>query len=159
MAIAITYKGNEISRVMVSITVSKIQEIELQSIGQPVQGAHFRVHPKFKVSNSNLEESICDFEYNWGVSNGNIKLGESRSFGFIDGAGINATAISAGKDILHLEVVSRENKVVIGTAVKNIQILQDVQVLLPTYINQAYFNQSISLLMPPETRYQLSPEL
>ena len=81
---------------MVTATISKIQSIELQSIEEPVVDSHFRIHPKFKINNEDLSDLTCDFHYHWSTNNGNIRLGESRSFGYVDAAGINATAIRQG---------------------------------------------------------------
>ena len=81
---------------MITVTISKIQAIDLQCIEEPVVNAHFRIHPKFKVDGHDLSDSTCDFNYIWSTNNGNIKLGLSRSFGYIDASAINATAIRKG---------------------------------------------------------------
>jgi hypothetical protein len=72
-----------------------------------VAGAHFRIHPIFKVGKSSLEDSSCDFLYHWSTNNGNVKLGESMAFGYIDAAGVNATALRAGSEVVNLEVLSK----------------------------------------------------
>ena len=94
--ITANYKGNKIALIILTINISKIQSIELQSIEEPVVDSAFRIHPRFKVGSEDLSDCVCDFIYLWGTTNGNVKLGESMSFGYIDAAGINATAKKAG---------------------------------------------------------------
>ena len=107
IVITVNYKGNKIALIMVTVTISKIQSIELQSIEEPVVSSHFRIHPKFKVGDDDLSDSSCDFLYHWSTNNGNIKLGDSIAFGYIDAAGINATAVKQGPEVINLEVISK----------------------------------------------------
>lgn len=118
VVITASYKGNKIALLMVTVTISKIQSIELQSIEEPVVGSHFRIHPKFRVGGEDLSDSSCDFLYHWSTNNGNIKLGESISFGYIDAAGINATAVKQGPEVINLEVVSKSSSETLGKVSK-----------------------------------------
>lgn len=42
------------------------------------------------------------------------------SFGYIDGSGINATALRRGHEIINLEVTSKERRTVLGKASKTL---------------------------------------
>ena len=48
------YRGDKVALIMVSVTASRIESIELQSIEEPVVNAHFRIYPKFKVGQFSL---------------------------------------------------------------------------------------------------------
>ena len=104
---------------MITVTISKIQAIDLQSIEEPVVDAHFRIHPKFKVDGHDLSDSSCDFNYRWTTNNGNIKLGESRSFGYIDAAAVNATALRKGNEVVYLEIVDQDSSNILKKVSKN----------------------------------------
>lgn len=82
-----------------------------------------------------------------------MRLGESISFGFLDGTGVNATAIKAGTSVIELEVVSKERRAVVAKVSKSIDILQDVRLYLPRYVGQPNSCTPTAVLMPPATRY------
>jgi hypothetical protein len=73
--------------------VSVIQSVELSSIDEPVIGAQFRILPRFKVGESEVEGCTCDFDYKWSTNKQLVTLGSSVSLGFLAGGGVNATAI------------------------------------------------------------------
>lgn len=75
------------------------------------------------------------------------------SFGYIDGSGINATALRSGYETVNLEVTSKSRGNVLGKASKTLQILKEIALSLPTYIDREFPCQITSLLMPPSTRY------
>jgi hypothetical protein len=47
---------------------------------------------------------VCDFDYKWSTEKGLIGLGHSSSLGFLQGGGINATALKEGSEILSLVI-------------------------------------------------------
>ena len=49
LIITIHYRMNKLAVIKVVVTVSKLESIELDTIGQPVAGASFRIHPRFRV--------------------------------------------------------------------------------------------------------------
>lgn len=153
VVITVDYKSNRIAVITIVITARAIQSIELQGIEEPVVGSHFRIHPKFKVGDSVLQDSTCDFNYVWSTNSRNVQLGQSMSFGYIDAAGINVTAVSPGSEIISLEVISKQSQASLGKVSKYIEVLQDVDLYLPTYIGKAPCCPPTSVLMPPSTRY------
>ena len=55
MLVSVSYRGAKIALILIAVTSSNIKSIELQSVEEPVVGAHFRVFPKFKVQDSLIE--------------------------------------------------------------------------------------------------------
>lgn len=67
-------------------------------------GAQFRILPRFKVGESEVEGCICDFDYKWSTNKQLLMLGGSNSLGFLSGGGVNATAEKDGMETVSLVV-------------------------------------------------------
>ena len=111
------------------------------------------------VGDSDLEYLICDFRYKWSTDNGCLKLGESMSFGYLDAAGINITAIKSGSEVVHLEVFTKHSGKSLGKASKYLDVLEDIEITLPTYIDKPVDGSPTSFIMPPSTRYSFNQHL
>lgn len=81
------------------------------------------------------------------------------SFGYLDAAGINVTAIQPGSDVVHLEVFKKNPEKSMGRASKYLDILDDIELTLPTYVNQPTDDSPTSFIMAPLTRYSFDQHL
>jgi hypothetical protein len=89
-----------------------------------VIGAQFRILPRFKVGESEVEGCICDFDYKWSTSKHLLALGASNSLGFLSGGGVNATAEKEGMETVSLIVEDKSTRKVIGQAHRIIKIIK-----------------------------------
>jgi hypothetical protein len=98
-------------------------------------GAQFRIIPQFKVGESEIEGCVCDFDYKWSSGKQLVALGTSNSMGFLEGGGINATAIQEGNEIVSLVVEDKATHKNIGQAQKYIKINKKLSISLPNIID------------------------
>ena len=80
----------------------------------------------------------------------------------LDAAAINATAIKAGNEIVTFEVKEKSGSVVIQQT-KHIEVQEDIDLGLPTYINkgknECVKSNPTSIIMAPNTRKVFSSEV
>jgi hypothetical protein len=61
-------------------------------------------------------------------------LGRTLSFGFLDGAGINATALTPGNEVIEFAVISKISNKQLGTAKKYLEVIKEIDITFPTII-------------------------
>lgn len=80
------------------------------------------------------------------------------SFGYLDAAGINVTAVKAGNEVVHLEVLTKSNQKLVSGS-KYLDILEDISLELPRYINSVKDDVPTSIIMAPLTRYSFEEHI
>jgi hypothetical protein len=115
-------------------------------------GAQFRILPRFKVGESEVEGCICDFEYKWTTSKQLLALGGSNSLGFLSGGAVNATAVREGSEVVSLLVEDKVTRKTIGKAQRFINVLKEIHLDLPTLINKPT-ESTETLRIAPLTAY------
>ncbi len=79
-------------------------------------------------------------------------MGYSSSLGFLQVGGINATALKEGNEIVTLSIEDKVSRKVIGQAQRNLRVLKEIDINLPTIIGQAY-SKIETLRISPLTSY------
>lgn len=124
MTFTATNLQETIAMIKLRVRVSVVESVELSSIDEPVVGAQFRILPRFKVGESEVEGCICDFDYKWAASKQLLVLGGSNSLGFLSGGAVNASAIHEGNEVVSLVVEDKATHKTIGQAQRYIKVLK-----------------------------------
>ena len=118
--------------IKVKVIVSSVKSLELSSIEQPVVGAAFRILPRFRIGELEVDNCICDFEYEWNSANGLVSIGSSVTFGYLAGGGVNVTALNPGNEIVTLTVKDRKTSYKVTESQLFLTIITDCAYQLPS---------------------------